>query len=105
VRYNEVKVRAGVGDVELLQNERLKAQQLGDGDGYWLVVASNALAAPDLQAIQNPAQRLRRNEVVERVRCCMRQAGWQWVRWIHPPPPGQFVADLQALGEILILGP
>lgn len=77
VRYIEVKGRAGVGDVELSQNEWLKAQQLGDD--YWLVVVSNALTAPDLQAIQNPAQRLRGDEVVERVRYRVRQAGWQRV--------------------------
>jgi hypothetical protein len=77
VRYVEVKGRAGVGDVELSQNEWLKAQQLG-GD-YWLYVISNALTAPDLQRIQNPTQRLSGDEVVERVRYRVRQAGWQRV--------------------------
>ena len=57
VRYIEVKGRAGVGDVELSHNEWLKAQQLGDD--YWLYVVSNALTAPDLQPLQNPAQRMR----------------------------------------------
>ena len=57
VRYVEVKGRAGVGDVELSQNEWLKAQQLGDE--YWLYVVSNAISAPELQRIQNPTQRLK----------------------------------------------
>jgi superfamily II DNA or RNA helicase len=77
IRYIEVKGRAGVGDVELSQNEWLKAQQLG-GD-YWLYVVSNALTAPDLQRIQNPTQRLSGDEVVERVRYRVRQEGWRRV--------------------------
>ena len=77
IRYVEVKGRAGVGDVELSQNEWLKAQQLGDD--YWLYVVSNAVSAPELQRIQNPTQRLSGDEVMERVRYRVRQSGWQRV--------------------------
>ena len=48
------------------------------GDNYWLYVVRNALT-PDLQPIQNPAQRLRGDEVMERMRSRVRQAGWQRV--------------------------
>jgi hypothetical protein len=32
-------------------------------------------------------------------------ADWELVRWIQAPPPQKFVADLEALGESLILEP
>ena len=84
IRYVEVKGRAGVGDVELSQNEWLKAQQLGDD--YWLYVISNALTAPDLQRIQNPTQCLSGDEVVKRVR--------------YPRAPGQLAASGGAGGDV-----
>ena len=52
IRYVEVKGRAGVGDVELSQNEWLKAQQLGDD--YWLYVVSNAIDCAGAAAHPKP---------------------------------------------------
>jgi hypothetical protein len=77
VRYIEVKGRAGMGDVELSANEWLKAQQLGDD--YWLYIVSNALTAPELQRVQNPAQRLPSDQVQPRTRYRVRRAGWSSV--------------------------
>jgi len=66
VRYVEVKDRAGVGAVELPANEWLKAEQLGED--YWLYVVADALSAPALNLVQDPAHRLPGEEVVPQVR-------------------------------------
>ena len=52
-RYIEVKARAGAGPVSLTQNEWFKAQRFQDD--YYLYVALNAGAKPELYRIQNPA--------------------------------------------------
>ncbi len=77
VRYVEVKGRAGVGAVELSENEWLKAEQLG-GD-YWLYIVTGALTDPALYLVQDPARRLPRQEVVPQVRYRVTQAGWDQV--------------------------
>ena len=62
-RYIEVKARARVGPVALTKNEWFKAQRFG-GD-YYLYVVLNAAIGPELYIIQNPAARLKPEEVVE----------------------------------------
>jgi superfamily II DNA or RNA helicase len=74
VRYIEVKGRAGVGAVELSENEWLKAEQLGGA--YWLYVVTDALTWPSLHAVQDPAHRLAREEVIPQVRYRVAQQGW-----------------------------
>jgi len=46
------------------------------GGEYWLYIVSNALAAPELQRVQNPAQRLPSDQVEPRTRYRVRRAGW-----------------------------
>ena len=65
-RYIEVKARAASGVVALTPNEWLMAHRLG-GE-YWLYVVENAATQPQLHRIQNPAAKLKPNEVVEIVR-------------------------------------
>jgi len=74
VRYVEVKGRAGVGAVELSENEWLKAEQLGEA--YWLYIVTGALQAPALHLVQDPAHRLPREEVIPQVRYRVAQQGW-----------------------------
>ncbi|MBE7468580.1 MAG: hypothetical protein DPW09_23065 [Anaerolineae bacterium] len=40
-----------------------------------------------------------------RVLCSVNRSDWELVRWIDAPTPEQFIGDLQALGEKLILIP
>jgi superfamily II DNA or RNA helicase len=77
VRYIEVKGRAGVGAVEISENEWLKAEQLGED--YWLYIVTDALESPALYLVQDPAHRLPREEVVPRVRYRVAQQGWHRV--------------------------
>jgi len=65
-RYIEVKARAGVGAVALTQNEWWKAKRFGDD--YFLYVVMNAANDPELIIIQNPAENLKPEEMVEMVR-------------------------------------
>jgi hypothetical protein len=74
LRYVEVKGRAGVGAVELSANEWLKAEQLGPD--YWLYIVTEAVHAPQLYLVQDPAHRLQREDVVPQVRYCVTTAGW-----------------------------
>ena len=74
VRYIEIKGRAGVGAVELSENEWLKAEQLGEA--YWLYIVTGALQAPALHLVQDPAHRLPREEVIPQVRYRVAQQGW-----------------------------
>jgi hypothetical protein len=75
VRYIEVKGRAGVGAVELSENEWLKAEQLGEE--YWLYIVTDALSAPELFLLQNPRARLDPKMVVERVRYRVPTTSWR----------------------------
>ena len=77
VRYIEVQGRAGVGAVEVSENEWLKAEQLGKD--YWLYIVTDALKAPALHLVQDPAHRLPREEVVPQVRYRVAQQGWKRV--------------------------
>jgi superfamily II DNA or RNA helicase len=54
-RYIEVKAFATTGALELTSHEWQMAQRLGEA--YWLYVVENALTAPRLHRIQNPAGR------------------------------------------------
>ena len=42
---------------------------------------------------------------IARILSSVTVADWELVRWIQAPPPQKFVADLEALGESLILEP
>jgi len=77
VRYIEVKGRAGVGAVEISENEWLKAEQLGKD--YWLYIVTEALESPALYLVQDPAHRLPREEVIPQVRYRVAQQGWHRV--------------------------
>ncbi|MDW7979050.1 MAG: DUF3883 domain-containing protein, partial [Verrucomicrobiales bacterium] len=66
VRYIEVKARATTGPVAFTPNEWLMAQRLANE--YWLYVVENAANEPKLFTLQNPAGKLRPDEVVEIVR-------------------------------------
>ena len=77
IRYIEVKGRAGVGAVEISENEWLKAEQLGEE--YWLYVVTKAIQAPELYLVQDPAHRLPREEIIPQVRYRVRQEGWHRV--------------------------
>jgi len=65
-RYIEVKTRAREGKVALTPNEWLMAHRLKEE--YWLYVVVNAKTKPELYTIQNPAEKLKPEEVVEIVR-------------------------------------
>jgi hypothetical protein len=77
VRYIEVKGHAGTGAVEISANEWLKAEQLGAE--HWLYIVTEALSAPALHVVRDPAHRLPREEIVERVRYRVGQTGWRQV--------------------------
>jgi superfamily II DNA or RNA helicase len=66
LRYIEVKARATTGAVALTPNEWLMAQRLGND--YWLYVVEHAATNPTLFTLQNPAAKLKPEEVVEIVR-------------------------------------
>ncbi len=66
VRYVEVKAHRTTGPVVLTANEWLMAQRLGSE--YWLYVVDDALTAPVLYTIQDPASKLRPREVLGVVR-------------------------------------
>lgn len=68
VRYIEVKARAGIGPVALTQNEWFKAQRLAND--YYLYVVWNAGKDQNARPliIQNPAENLRVDQMVEIVR-------------------------------------
>jgi hypothetical protein len=71
VRYIEVKRRAAVCSVELLANEWLKTEQLGDD--YRLYVVT------DVREVRSPAHRLPGEDVVPQVRYRVTQPGWHRV--------------------------
>jgi hypothetical protein len=49
------------------------------GEDYWLYIVTDALEAPTLYLVQDPAHRLPREEVVPRVRYRVAQQGWHRV--------------------------
>jgi hypothetical protein len=62
-RYIEVKARAGVGPVELTQNEWFKAGRFGQD--YYLYAVLNAATRPELYIVQDPAANLQPQERME----------------------------------------
>jgi superfamily II DNA or RNA helicase len=68
VRCIEVKARAGIGPVAMTQNEWFKAQRLAND--YYLYVVWNVARDPNTKpiVIQNPAQSLTVEQIVEVVR-------------------------------------
>jgi superfamily II DNA or RNA helicase len=66
IRYIEVKARADTGAIVLTTNEWLMAQRLKDE--YWLYIVERATTNPELYTIQDPAAKLRPEEVIETVR-------------------------------------
>jgi len=56
-RYIEVKARSGEGNVELTQNEWLKARRFRES--YWLYIVSSAATSPRLHIIRDPHSKLK----------------------------------------------
>ncbi len=83
VRYIEVKARSRTGAVALTPNEWLMALRLGDE--YWLYVVENAASQPALHRVQDPAARLKPNEVVEIVRFVV--SDWRQAAEVGPEKP------------------
>ncbi len=75
VRYIEVKARATTGAIVLTPNEWLMAQRLGEE--YWLYIVEHAATTPTLHPIQNPAVKLRPDEITEIVRYVIKD----WKKW------------------------
>jgi hypothetical protein len=68
IRYIEVKARAEVGPVALTQNEWFKAQRLADDYFLYVVWNTSSDTNPKPLIIQNPAERLEVDKIVEVVR-------------------------------------
>jgi superfamily II DNA or RNA helicase len=68
IRYIEVKARAEVGAVALTQNEWFKAQRLADDYFLYVVWNTSNDTSPKPLIIQNPAERLEVDKIVEVVR-------------------------------------
>lgn len=81
VRYIEVKARAKTGALVLTPNEWLMAHRLGNE--YWLYVVENAATNPTLYTLQNPAEKLEPDEVVEIVRYVVKE----WKGIAEPAEP------------------
>lgn len=75
LRYIEVKGRAGVGAVVLTPNEWITAGRLGER--YFLYIVTNALTAPELTIIQDPAAKLQPGEEVTVLHYVVPVADWQ----------------------------
>ena len=56
-RYIEVKARSGEGNVELTQNEWLKARRFRES--YWLYIVSSAATSHRLHIIRDPRSKLK----------------------------------------------
>ena len=76
-RFIEVKGKAGVGPVALTPNEWFTARHLGED--YFLYIVVNALTAPTLYIIQNPAAKLDPGEEVGVVRYLLAWEAWRGV--------------------------
>ncbi len=72
-RAIEVKGRAGVGSVQLTENEWRTAENMGAE--YWLYIVSQATTAPSLKIIRDPARAL--EGVVKRTRYQIPASAWQ----------------------------
>jgi superfamily II DNA or RNA helicase len=74
-RYIEVKGRAGIGGVALTPNEWIKAQRFGKQ--YWLYVVVNCRSGPELNLIQDPANKLHPREEMSVVRYMIGLEDWK----------------------------
>ncbi|MGC9109629.1 MAG: helicase-related protein [Caldimicrobium sp.] len=74
-RYIEVKARAEIGDVALTPNEWFKAKRFKDQ--YYLYIVANISTNPTLYIIQNPAENLKPQEIVEVVRFIVPVEEWK----------------------------
>ena len=74
-RYIEVKGRAEEGAVAITPNEWIKAQRFGKD--YWIYIVPHCKSDPQLQMIQDPANKLTPNEEVSVVRYVVRQSDWE----------------------------
>jgi len=79
VRYIEVKAFATSGDLHLTPHEWQMAQRLADE--YWLYVVENAKTQPRLCAIQNPAAKLKPQQITGIVSYAVRD----WKNYAQQP--------------------
>ncbi|MHA1829291.1 MAG: DUF3883 domain-containing protein, partial [Candidatus Heimdallarchaeaceae archaeon] len=75
LRYIEVKGRARVAKIVLTPNEWIKANRFKEN--YWLYVVANCSTKPELYLIQNPASKLKPNQVVEITRYIVDAEQWK----------------------------
>ena len=75
LRYIEVKGRAKVAKIVLTPNEWIKANRFGKN--YWLYVVANCSTKPELYIIQDPASKLKPNQVVEITRYIVDADQWK----------------------------
>lgn len=77
LRYIEVKGRAKVAKIVLTPNEWIKANRFKEN--YWLYVVANCSTKPELYLIQDPASKLKPNQVVEITRYIVDADQWKKV--------------------------
>jgi len=75
LRYIEVKGRAQIAKIVLTPNEWIKANRFKDN--YWLYVVANCATKPELYLIQDPASKLKPNQVVEITRYVIEAEQWK----------------------------
>ena len=75
LRYIEVKGRARIAKIVLTPNEWIKANRFKEN--YWLYVVANCSTKPQLYLIQDPASKLKPNEVVEITRYIVDADQWK----------------------------
>lgn len=66
IRYIEVKGRAGTDGIALTQNEWFKAMRFSND--YYLYAVMNCSSKPELYIINNPAENVKPEEIIEAVR-------------------------------------
>jgi len=77
LRYIEVKGRARIAKIVLTPNEWIKANRFKEN--YWLYVVANCVTKPELYLIQDPASKLKPNQVVEITRYIVDAEQWKKV--------------------------
>jgi superfamily II DNA or RNA helicase len=77
LRYIEVKGRARIAKIVLTPNEWIKANRFKDN--YWLYVVANCVAKPELYLIQDPASKLKPDQVVEVTRYVVDLQQWRQI--------------------------
>ena len=73
-RFIEVKGRAGVGKVELTENEWRTAENLGDA--YWLYIVSDIATEPQLETVQDPVNSFA-DSIIKRTRYEIPAPAWK----------------------------